>query len=201
MKLKQNPGFLFFIFFLGTQVFFPMTGDAQERISLNMTNLGKAWEEFTMKPGPETAVKVYELLPDGEKAQEVELQTEVRVLIFQKLHKLESRIYAGDREALKVAFRLFTIADVEMQKSLIKIIGYMLRFNARLFLEELAAHETLVPDMELLVCSFRLSAPDDTTQQKLEKNIRLKALGYIEDKNLKSIKKKCIKILKKVKIQ
>lgn len=201
MKLKQHRCCLVFIIFLGTQVLFPITGDAQERVSLDMTNLGKAWEEFTTNPGPETAGKLYELLPNGKSVQEVELQAEVREFIFKNLHKLESRIYAGDRDALRIAFRLFSIADVEMQKSLIKIIGYLLRFNTRLFLEELATHEELVPDLELLVCSFRLSAPDDMAQQKLEKNIRLKALGYIEDKNLKSIKKKCIKILNKVKIQ
>lgn len=200
MKLKRHRCYLFFVFFLGIQALLPITGVAQERISLDMSNLGKAWEEFAAKPGPDTAVKVYELLPDGKSAQEVELQTEVRELIAKKLHTLESRIYAGDREALKLAFRLFTIADVELQKSLIKIVGYLLRFNTRLFLEELANHEDLVPDLELLVCSFRLSAPDDAAQQKLEKNIRLKALGYIEDRNLKAIKKKCIKILKKVKL-
>jgi len=201
MKLKQHRCCLFFIILLGTQAFPPIKGTAQERVSLDMTNLGKAWEEFTTNPGPGTAGKLYELLPDGKKAQEFELQTEVRVLISQNLHILESRIYSADRDALRIAFRLFSIADVEMQKSLIKIIGYLLRFNTRLFLEELATHEELVPDLELLVCSFRLSAPDDPAQQKLEKNIRLKALGYIEDKNLKTIKKKCIKILNKVKLE
>ncbi len=205
MKSKQYRCYLFFVIFfvifLGIQVLLPMTGAAQERISLDMTNLGKAWEEFKAKPGPGTATKLYELLPDGKTAQEIELQTEVRELIAKELHALESRIYAGEREALRVAFRLFTIADVEMQKSLIKIVGYLLRFNTRLFLEELITHEELVPDLELLVCSFRLSAPDDNARQKLEKNIRLKALSYIDDKKLKSIKKKCTKILKKVKLQ
>jgi hypothetical protein len=198
MKLARK---LYFLFFLSFLAFHPMTGQAQERPKLDMTNLGKAWEDYTANPGKETAVKLYEILPDGQVVRGAEVQAEVRELINQKLYVLETQIYRGDRESLKVAFRLFTIADSEMQKSLAKIIGYLLRFDTRLFLEELMNYESLVPDLELVVCSFKLSAPGDISQQTLEKNIRLKALGYIDDKELKDIKKKCIKILNKVKLE
>ncbi len=173
----------------------------QGRINLDMANLGKAWDDYTTNPNKETALKLYELLPPGKGAQEVELQVDVRDKIFSKLNVLESQIYSGERNALKVAYRLFNIADNEMQKDLVKIIGYLLRFDTKLFLEELMIHETLVPDLGQLVCSFQLASPDDKAQQELERNIRLKSLGYIEDKELKDIKKKCIKILKDLKIQ
>lgn len=201
MKLARNLYILYFFFFMCFLVFCPLTGIAQERPVLDMSNLGKAWEDFTANPGPETAAKLYEILPDGQVVREVEVQADVRELISQKLYVLETQIYRGDRDSLKVAFRLFSIADADMQKSLAKIIGYLLRFDTRLFLEELIIHESLVPDLELVVCSFKLSAPGDIPQQTLEKNIRLKALGYIEDKELKDIKKKCIKILNKVKLE
>jgi hypothetical protein len=173
----------------------------QGRIYLDMTNLGKAWDEYTTNPNKDTALKLYELLPPGKGPQEVELQVDVRDNIFSKLNILESQIYSGERNALKVAFRLFGIADGEMKKALVKIIGYLLRFDTKLFLEELLIHETLVPDLGQLVCSFQLASPDDKAHQELERNIRLKSLGYIEDKELKDIKKKCIKILKDLKIQ
>lgn len=201
MKLARKLYFLIFSSLLCSLVFFPIIGEALERLKLDMTNLGKAWEDFTANPGGETAAKLYEILPDGQVVHEVEVQTEVRELITQKLYVLETQIYRGDRDSLKVAFRLFSIADFEMQNSLAKIIGYLLRFDTRLFLEELVNHEALVPDLETLVCSFKLSAPGDIAQQTLEKNIRLKALGYVDDKELKDIKKKCIKILNKMKLE
>lgn len=197
MRMRLFTFFLFFVAF----VWLPeVPGYAQSRINIDMTNLGKVWEAYIAAPGKDTAIKVYESLPGGKENREIELQVDVRDLIMKKLHVLESQIYAGERNALKVAFRMFVIADERMEEDLIKIIGYLLRFNTKLFLQELQEHEDLVPDLNRLVCSFLLSAPGDKAQQNLERNIRLKALGYVEDKQLKSIKKKCIKILKKVKI-
>ena len=129
MKLARKLYFLNFFFFLCSMVFCPLISKAQERPKLDMTNLGKAWEDYTANPGKETATKLYDILPDGQVVREVEVQAEVRELISQKLYVLETQIYRGDRDSLKVAFRLFTIADTEMQKSLAKIIGYLLRFD------------------------------------------------------------------------
>lgn len=193
--------FLVFLFGLALMCFQVGIAAPQERINLDMTNLGKAWDDYTTNPNKETALKLYEILPPGKGAQEVELQMDVRDKIFSKLNVLESQIYSGERNSLKVAFRLFNIADSEMQKDLVRIIGYLLRFDTKLFLEELMIHENLVPDLGQLVCSFQVSSPDDKAQQELERNIRLKSLGYIEEKELKDIKKKCIKILKDLKIQ
>lgn len=193
--------FLIYIFGILFLCFQAIVMIPQERIKLDMSNLGKAWDEYTANPGKELALTLYELLPSGKDPQEIELQVDVRDKIFSKLNILESQIYSGERNALKVAFRLFNIADGEMQKALIKLIGYLLRYDTKLFLEELMIHEALVPDETQLICSFQLTYPDDKTQQELEKNICLKALGYIEDKELKDIKKKCIKILKDLNIQ
>lgn len=193
--------FLVLLFGLALMCFQDGIAVPQGKITLDMTNLGKAWDDYTANPSPETALKLYELLPPEKSTQGVEFQADVREKIFTQLNILESQIYGGERNSLKVAFRLLNIADIEMQKTLVKIIGYLLRFDTKLFLEELAVHENLVPDLEQLVCSFQVTAPDDKAQQELERNIRLKSLGYIEDKELKDIKKKCIKILKDLKIQ
>lgn len=176
-------------------------GSAQERVNLNMTNLGQVWQEYIAQPGPDTALKVYGALPAVAAPQGIELQVDVRDIIFKNLNKLESQVYGGERNALRIAFRLFLIADNEMQIELVKLIGYLLRFNTKMFLEELKTHEALVPDLEQLVCSFLLSNTEDKAQQRLEQNIRIKALGYVSEKPLKGIKKKCLKILKNLKIE
>lgn len=190
--------FLFGLFILGCLV---INGSPQGSVNLDLAGIGSAWDEYIANPGGETALSVYQLLPANWNPRRVQLPPEIKEKFTKNFNVLESRIYGGERNSLKLAFRLFTIADKEMQESLVKIIGYLLRFNTRLFLQELQIHEELVPDLEQLLCSFRLSAPDDKAQQNLEKNIRLKALSYIEDKELKAIKKKCIRILSKVKIE
>ncbi len=202
MKIRQLSifSFLFLLVILCIYAIIGVTGDAQVTINIDSSNLEKTWNEFIANPSKETARSVYALLPARIGSRKAQVQEEVREMIFNTLHALESQIYRGEEDALKVAFRLFTIADSKMETSLIKIIGYLLRYDTKLFLTELQEHEHLVPNLDLLVCSFQLSSPNDKAQQKLEKNIRLKALSYVEDKELKAIKKKCIKILDKLKI-
>ena len=157
-------------------------------------DINEAWARETANIAEQHGVKALVVKADVSK------QEEVREMIFKNLNILESQIYRGERNALKVGFRLFAIADSKMEASLVKIIGYLLRYNTKLFLEELKSHEVLVPDLDQLVCSFQLNEAGDTVQQKLEKNIRLKALGYVENKELKAMKKKCIRILKNLKL-
>jgi hypothetical protein len=199
MKRGRLSFISFLLIILCAQALTIVTSDAQDTIMVDSSSLEKAWEEYITNPGEDTATKVYSLLPARKGSRQVQVQEEVREMIFKNLNVLESQIYRGERNALKVAFRLFTIADSKMETSLVKIIGYLLRYNPKLFLEELKKHEVLVPDLNQLVCSFQLSNADDPAKQNLEKNIRLKALDYVEDKELKSIKKKCMNILKKLK--
>ncbi len=178
----------------------PEQGNAQDMFTLDMSNLGKAWQDYVAAPGAGTALNVYNVLPASVENTTIQVQPDLRTLILSKMNVLESQVYSGERNAVKMGFRLFAVADEPMKIALYKILGYMLRFNTTLFLEELQAHEGLVPDLTQLLCSFQLEAPDDNAKQKLERNIRLKALEYIDNKALKGIKKKCQKILKKIKI-
>lgn len=167
-------------------------------VQINLANFGKVWEEYVAHPNSESAQEVYSMLPDGTD-REIRLQVEVRPLISKSLNVLESQIYSGERNSLKVAFRLFTIADTALEEELAKILGNSIRFNTRLFLQELNNHRNLVPYLSLIVCSFRLSQEGNVSGQQLEKKTRLKALEYVDDDNLKEIIKECIKTLKKCK--
>ena len=173
---------------------------AASEIQIGVANFGKVWGDYVSNPTNENARTVYAMLPDG-KDKEIRLQVEVRPLISQNLNVLESQIFSGDRDSLRVAFRLFTIADTALEEELGKILGNYIRFNARGCLRELDNHRALVPYLSLIVCSFQFTLKGDTAGQELEKNARMKAIGYIDDDDLKSIKKECLKTLKKCKIQ
>ncbi len=190
-------GFLFISFFSALLLLLSTPCSAQDTAFV-ADDFNKAWSEYVAAPGEDTAANVVLTLPHVK--VDVQLPEPIKELIKANVNVLESEIYSSQRNSLKVAFRLFSIADGEIVKLMEKVIGYLMRVNTKLFLEELKIHEELVPDLTALVCSFRLNAPEDLPQQKLEKNIRLKALGYIDAKPLKGLKKKCIKILKKLKI-
>lgn len=169
-------------------------------VQIDMTNFGKAWGDYVVNPNGENALRIYALLP-ARKDMEIRLQVEVRPLISKDLSTLERQIFSGDRDSLRVAFRLFTIADTALEEELGKILGNYIRFNARDCLRELNNHRDLVPYLSLIVCSFQFTLKGDSSGQELERNARLKAMEYIEDDDLKNIKKECIKTLKKCKIQ
>lgn len=178
-----------------------MNGPGQTELTIDMSNLGKAWQEYIANPDSENAQKVYAVLPDGSRDNEVRLQLEVRELINQNLHILERQIFSGERNSLRVAFRLFTISDNTLAEGLAKILGDLIRFDCKMFLQELTNHRQLVPDLGLIMCSFQLTLAEDSAGQELEKKTRLKALDYVEDEDLSDIKKECIKVLKKCKIK
>ncbi|MCK5057662.1 MAG: hypothetical protein KAT34_13455 [Candidatus Aminicenantes bacterium] len=169
-------------------------------VQIDMTSFGKVWKDYISNPNGENALRVYSMLPDG-KDREIRLQVEVRPLIINNLVILESQIFSGDRDSLRVAFRLFTIADTALEEELGKILGNYIRFNARSCLRELNNHRDLVPYLSLIVCSFQFTLRGDTTGQGLERKARLKAMEYVDDGDLKAIKKECIKTLKKCKIK
>jgi len=183
-----------FIIFLPT---FNLYGQAE--IQINMDNLGKAWQEFVAAPSPEKAQAIYDILPNGIDGKEVRLQVDVRNLVNQSINVLESQIFSGDKISLRVAFRLFTIADDIMTQSISVILGNYLRFNCSVFLTELKSHRHLVDNLSLILCSFSVSMAGDPTGMELEKKTRLKAIDYVDLDELKDIKKECSKLLKKCK--
>ncbi len=175
-----------------------LTNRGYAEIQIDMPNFGKVWQEYIAAPNSENAQKVYSMLP-GNRDEVVRLQVEVRPLIIGNLNTIERQIFSGDHDALKIAFRLLTIADADIEKELAKILGNLVRFNARLFLQELQNHRDLVPDLSVLLCSY-LEVPDmEEAAQELEQKSRISALGYVENEELKDIKKECIKTLKKCK--
>jgi hypothetical protein len=111
---------------------------------------------------------------------------------------LEGEIYSGNPNAVKLGFRLFTISYGAFEVGLNKILGSLIAFNPRVFLEELGAHRGLFPSLEPVLGSYLRDIPDDAVARDLEKKLRIKSLESVEDKPLKSLRSECIKILKKL---
>ena len=118
--------------------------------------------------------------------------------IFDHLGVLEGEMYFGNPNAIKLGFRLHTVSYGAFEVGLNKILGSLIAFNPRLFLEELGANRGLITNLEGILGSYLRDIPDDKVAQEMEKKLRIKSLETIDEKPLKSLRNECIKILKKL---
>ncbi|HOW45007.1 MAG TPA: hypothetical protein PK919_07535 [Candidatus Aminicenantes bacterium] len=156
------------------------------------------WNAYYAEPNEEVAQKLIALLPDGAKVMDIKDGFTVLNSINDHLGVLEGEIYSGNPAAVKLGFRLFTIAYGGFEVNLNKIMGNLIAFNPRIFLEELGANRDLFPNLETLLGSFLRDTASDAVARDLEKKLRIKSLESVEEKSLKALRSECIKILKKL---
>jgi hypothetical protein len=173
-------------------------GTAQTAPAVDWKGLEEAWNGYYIAPSEEGAQKMLGLLPGNVKIMEIKDGFLLINSINDHLGVLEGEIYSGNPNAIKLGFRLFTISYGAFEVGLNKVLGSLIAFNPRLFLEELGAHRNLFPSLEMVLGSYLRDIPDDGVARELEKKLRIKSLESIEDKPLKSLRNECIKILKKL---
>lgn len=176
---------------------------------VDWTKLETAWKEYIEYPSSENALKVYSLLPERiitleERKKFWDNFIKISNIIFDNLNFsiLEYEIYAGERNAVKVAFRLYSIADGANDEILTMILTNLIRIHPKLYLEELKVHMHSEPIKELgwPVGYMGGIFVDRFKAQDLERKLRIKALESVKDKELMEIRDKCIEILQKRKI-
>jgi hypothetical protein len=166
--------------------------------ALDWKGLEAAWTAYYPAPSEEGAGKVLALLPANQKIADIKDGFLVVNAIFEHLGVLEGEMYSGNPNAIKLGFRLYTVSYGTFEVGLNKILGSLIAFNPRLFLEELLANRDLFPSLNPVLGSYLRDIPDDPVAQELEKKLRIKALETVEDKVLKPLRAECIKILKKL---
>ncbi len=160
--------------------------------------LEENWNAYYAEPSEEVAQKIIALLPNGAKVMDIKDGFTVLNSINDHLGVLEGEIYSGNPNAVKLGFRLFTIAYGGFEVNLDKIMGNLIAFNPRMFLQELGANRDLFPSLEPLLGSFLRDTANDAVARDLERKLRIKSLESVEEKDLKSLRNECIKILKKL---
>jgi hypothetical protein len=165
---------------------------------LDWKGLEQAWNDYYSAPSEESAAKVLNLLPVNMKVLDLKDGYLAINAINDHLGFLEGEIYSGNPNAVKLGFRLFTISYGAFELALNKIIGNLIAFNPKMFLEELMVQRDLFPTLDPILGSFQKDNSDDPVSQELERKLRIKALETVEEKPLKSLRNECIKILKKL---
>jgi hypothetical protein len=175
-----------------------LNGAAQTAAAtVDWKGLEEAWNAYYTAPSEDGADKMLKLLPGMVKINDIKDGFLVINSIFDHLGVLEGEIYSGNPNAIKLGFRLFTISYGTLEVSLNKIIGNLISFYPRLFLEELAAHRELFFNLDPILGSFMREMANDPVAQKSEKNLRITSLESVENKELKALRNECVKIIKK----
>lgn len=161
----------------------------------------KAWHNYLTNPTHDNSVKVYTLLPDKVMGGDYPDGGQTS-RVFSKIEQLDKMIQRGDRDALRVAFKLFTIADGADAEGLQIEIGKLINTDAKLFLQELKIHRKLVVSLGGLVGNLGEDYVDEPELQRKEKEKRIQSLKNIMDKNLIDVRDECLmEIERQVKIK
>ncbi|MEI6613764.1 MAG: hypothetical protein WCL37_02590 [Chrysiogenales bacterium] len=184
---------------IGLLLLTALTGKAQTASpAVDWKGLEEAWNAYYIGPSESGAEKMLQLLPGNVKIIDIKDGFLLINAIYDHLGILEGEVYSGNPNAIKLGFRLFTISYGTLEVALNKIIGNLIDFYPRIFLEELAAQRELFLSLDPVLASFLREIPNDPVARDLEKKLRIKSLETVEDKALKSLRNECIKILKKL---
>jgi len=175
-----------------------LNGAAQTAAAtVDWKGLEEAWNAYYIAPSEDGADKMLKLLPGLVKIIDIKDGFLAINAIYDHLSVLEGEIYSGNPNAITLGFRLFTISYGSLEVALNKILGNLISYYPKLFLEELAAHRDLFFNLDPILGSFMREMANDPAAQELEKNLRVKSLESVEDKGLKALRNECIKIIKK----
>ncbi len=115
--------------------------------------------------------------------------------VFEDLALLEVQVISGDREAVRLGFRLLKAADGHVAETLDIMLGRLIRVRPRLFLEESKASGAEATGLVNLVGNFGEPYIDRETAAAYEGKARISALQTVWDSSLSAVPDSCIRVL------
>lgn len=145
------------------------------------------WEKYLENPTPQNASKVTKISysPGVDEGKQV----------FQDLALLEVQVISGDREAVRLGFRLLKAADGHLAETLDIMLGRLIRIGPRLFLEELKALGAEATGLATLVGNFGEPYLHREVAQTYEAEARISSLRRVQDPALTAVRDACIRAL------
>lgn len=178
---------------------------------VNWDKLKISWENFLNYPSEKNLKIFYKDLPkidlkkvsNAEKANVFSNDKGLVKLIIENIEFLEKEIYAGNRAAVRVCFKLQHLILGRWERSkVVSILGNLIRVNSTIFLEELKNHLKTIDDddLQLILIYYDPYFYTDKVQACLrETQLRIEALERVKNESLGEVKMVCLGILKKEK--
>jgi len=173
----------------------------EEEGEINWRALDYAWKAFVNYPSSDNANRVYNLLPDQRyrgKDDPSVLEKECRDSIYKDLAILGNEVIGANREAVKLAFKLFTISDGAFSESICITLGDLIRINPEMFLEELKNHRKYVSRISTVLGNLGYVFVDRYEAHKYAINQRIKALKSVTNPMLSEMRLECLEVLNKI---
>lgn len=155
-----------------------------------------AFAAYCDYPSDKNAVKVIGLLPDsGIQYSGAKQEHDTIDFVYSNLVMVERQVLSRDPNAVRLAFRLKTIADGAFAEDLDVLLGRLIRIDPTLFLQQLKEHGR-VNRLDGLVGNLGDPYVDRFDAQRLEIQKRIGALKSVSDPALKELADRCIQELK-----
>lgn len=160
--------------------------------------LKKAFESYANYPTSANAAKVTTLLPKNNHVKYTNDKNEQETLTFirdaYQFDMLERQVMSGDREAIRLAFNMFTIADGGFAEDLCIMLGSLIRIHPKLYLEGLEEFQGL-PPIDALVGNTGYIFVDRIDARCHEIQLRIDSLSNVKDAAFLNIRTRCIESL------
>jgi hypothetical protein len=172
----------------------------QSAINADILKLKKAWIKYLDYPSQDNAKIVYELIPEAKKVNRRDESKEEKEFwnwVWLTLPVLEKEMSAGERYAVKIAFKLYPIQGGDFSPNIDFIISHFARVNPKMFLEEFKNHRQLITPGHVIDTSISIEKYGMANQRYLILKKTKDALHRVNVPSLLRVKDECIVYLEK----
>ena len=160
------------------------------RLRFKVADFEENWKDYIETPCDKTAIQAYNTIPlydmyDKQKKSRIVNQIDI------DLEKLETHLLTGNKNALDLSFKLFSITDGALSSSMHMIIGPYMHIDPTYFLESLDRHYHLVAITKVLG-NYGIDLVDEFELQNIETQKRIDSLNLVVSPKFQKLKKECI---------
>lgn len=177
----------------------PFNTSQGSEVEINWLELQEAFKTYSDYPSSENALKIIEILPDNYVTYTSSNQKKEAINFiynWAQFRMLERQVFSRDPSAVKLAFKLRSIADGGFSEDLSIMLGTLIRIDPKLFLEELKNTKPEVERLNALLANVGAVFVDRMTARCLENQLRIECLETVREASLVNIRDRCIEILK-----
>lgn len=159
-----------------------------------------AFRKYVEYPSKENASHVITLLPEKHvryTGTKEEKETLDYIYSWDQLGMLERQVISRNREAVRLAFKLHSIADGAFSEDLDIMLGILVRIDSKLFLEELKLAKPDDQSLSSSISNYGSVYVDRLKARCYETKSRISALEGVKETSLVELRNKCIGELKK----
>ena len=142
------------------------------------------WEAYLEHPTSENAA----LVESAEYTDSISLSKN----LYGDLWLLEVQVISRDREAVRLAYRLFEQSDGHYGETLSIILGRLIRIDPVLFLEELRDHRKEVVRLDALLGNHGEPYVDRFSAMQYETEERIRAIESVTNPSVREIHDECL---------